>query len=55
MIHLADHVRSGSFLRPEDGAAALRTTKRVGYIAGDFKVTIFEARENMCVVDCCNL
>ena len=31
------------------------TTKRVGYIAGDFKVTIFEVRENMCVVDCCNL
>ena len=55
LIHLADHVRSGSFLRPEDGAAALRTTKRVGYIAGDFKVTIFEVRENMCVVDCCNL
>ena len=55
LIHLADHVRSGSFLRPEDGAAALGTTKRVGYIAGDFKVTIFEVRENMCVVDCCNL
>ena len=55
LIHLEDHVRSGSFLRPEDGAAALGTTKRVGYIAGDFKVTIFEVRENMCVVDCCNL
>ena len=55
LIHLADHVRSGSFLRSEDGTAALGSAEWVGYIAGNLKVTIFEFRENVCVMECCNL
>ena len=51
LIHLADHVRSGSFLRSEDGAAALGSAEWVGHITGNFKVTFFQFRYDMYIFD----
>ena len=55
LIHLANHVRGCAFLRTEDGTASLWTAEWVCYIAGNLKVTIFKFRENVCVMDRCNL